>query len=123
MKYLLLLLPAFLFADFEDWSPQEQTMWYSYVALNVVDTFQTFDLIEKQKDPFYKSHIEGNPLLGERPSKEEVVLLKLGINYLAYKVLDNYPDTRTATLGAMNGIYIATVSGNYEAGFRMNFKF
>ena len=120
--YFLLFLPSLAFAHFADWDKQQQRLWYSYVALNVIDTFQTFDLIEQQKDPLYLGR-ETNPLLGNRPSKESLIILKLGINYMAYRVLDNHPKARTMTLGIMNGIYLKTVAGNHEAGFRVTFKF
>ena len=125
MKYIictLLALPTLVFAAFEDWDKTEQRLWKSYVALNVVDTFQTFNLIDKQKDPSYNIAIESNPILGNYPTKEAVVVLKLGINYMAFKVLDDNPRIRTAALSIMNGIYIKTVQNNHELGLRISFR-
>tara|TARA_Y100001973_G_C5193564_1_gene332619 strand:+ start:94 stop:474 length:381 start_codon:yes stop_codon:yes gene_type:complete len=118
---LLLVFSFSIYSDFEDWESEDKLLWKSYITLNVIDTFQTFNLIDNQKDPNYKN-IEANPILGDRPSKAELVILKLGINYMAYKVLDNNPTFRTATLGIMNGIYIKTIQNNHEIGLRINFK-
>ena len=118
----LLLLPSLVQAHVKDWDETDQLLWKSYVALNVIDTFQTFDLIDKQKDPNYKN-IEANPLLGSHPSKGELVVLKLVLNTMAYKVIHENPKYRTVTLSIMNGIYIRTVQNNHEVGLRVNFRF
>ena len=119
---LLLLLPLYTYSHFNDWDETDQLLWKSYVALNVIDTIQTFDLIDKQKDPNY-TNIEANPILGSRPSKGELIVLKLVVNSLAYKVIHENPKYRTVTLSIMNGIYIRTVQNNHEVGLRVNFNF
>ena len=118
---LLLVYSLSIYSEFEDWESKDKLLWKSYVSLNVIDTFQTFNLIDKQRDPNYRG-IETNWILGNRPSKSEVILLKLGINYLTYKVLDINPTYRTEMLGIMNGIYIKTVYDNHEIGLRLSFK-
>jgi len=109
--------------DFKDWEQQDKRLWKSYVALNVVDTIQTFDLIEKQKDPHWNGLNETNPILGSHPKKGELVILKLVINGIAFKLLDNNPEARTITLAIMNGMYIRTVQNNHEVGLRLSYKF
>ena len=52
----------------------------------------------------------------------QVVLLKLGVNYIAYRILDINPEHRTLMLGIMNGIYIKTVYDNQEIGLNLSFK-
>ena len=112
--------------DFKDWEQQDKRLWKSYITLNVIDTFQTFDLINKQKDRTYQYRHdlkETNPILGSHPKKGELVILKLVTNTLAYKVLDNNPEARTITLALMNGIYIKTVANNHEVGLRLTYQF
>mgnify|MGYP001220445512 CR=1 FL=1 len=118
----LLLLSNSVHAHYKDWDETDQLLWKSYVALNVIDTFQTFDLIDKQKDPNYRG-TETNAILGSRPSKEQLIVLKIVVNSLAYKLIHDYPQHRTLTLGIMNGIYIRTVQNNHEVGLRVNFRF
>ena len=118
----LLLLPSLVHAHYKDWDETDQLLWKSYVALNVIDTFQTFDLIDKQKDPNYRG-TETNAILGSRPSKEQLIVLKIVVNSLAYKLIHDYPEQRRLTLGIMNGIYIRTVQNNHEVGLRVQFRF
>ena len=126
LTFLILLLSNEGMALWEDWEQKDKTLWKSYVALNVVDTLQTFDLINKQNDQTYehRGHLrETNPLLGSNPRKGEVVILKLVSNAIAYKILDNNPQARTVTLSIMNGIYIKTVTNNHEIGLRLTYQF
>ena len=118
---ILLLLPIYAHSGFKDWEPKDKLLWKSYVSLNVIDTFQTFNLIDNQRHPKY-TNIEANPLLGNRPTKADLVLLKLGVNYIAYRILDINPEHRTLMLGIMNGIYIKTVYDNQEIGLNLSFK-
>ena len=113
-------------AEYKDWDENDQRLWKSYISLNVIDTLQTFDLINKQNDPTYEHRgnlRETNPLLGSEPRKGEVVILKLVSNAIAYKILDNNPEARTITLAIMNGIYIKTVANNQEVGLRLTYQF
>ena len=124
MKYIiytLLVIPTLLHAHLKDWDKRDQLLWKSYVALNVLDTYQTFDLIDKQKDPNYNLK-EANPILGSNPRKGELVVLKIVISSLAYKFIHENPRHRTMTLGIMNGIYLRTVQNNHEIGLRIDFK-
>ena len=118
---ILLLLPIYAHCGFKDWESKDKLLWKSYVSLNVIDTFQTFNLIDNQRHPKY-TNIEANPLLGNRPTKTDLVLLKLGVNYIAYRILDINPEHRTLMLGIMNGIYIKTVYDNQEIGLNLSFK-
>ena len=122
---LLLLIPLSIQADLKDWERKDKILWYSYLTLNVIDTGQTFDLIDKQRDIGYihrKNLIETNPILGRNPGKKELLILKALTTTVAYYILDKNPKHRTLTLGIMNGIYINTVHGNHEIGLRVNIK-
>ena len=108
---ILLLLPLVAHSGFETWEQKDKNLWYTYMALNVIDTAQTFDLIET------------NPILGRNPSKKDLIILKTVMTGLAYHILDKNPNERTLTLGIMNGIYLNTVYNNYEIGLKFNFHF
>lgn len=126
LTFLILLLSNESIALWEDWEQKDKTLWKSYVALNVIDTVQTFDLINKQNDPTYehRGHLkETNPILGSEPRKGEVVILKLVTNAVVYNVLDNNPEIRTLALSIMNGIYVKTVASNHEIGLRLTYQF
>lgn len=123
---LLLFASTPLFGAYEDWDTLDKNLWKSYLALNVIDTGQTFDLIKKQRqvDCFTMCNlIETNPLLGKNPSRKEFLALKVATVGLSYYLLDKYPDQRTLVLGIMNGIYIDTVLNNHEIGLRVKFSF
>ena len=123
---LLLLFSTPLFGAYEDWDTLDKNLWKSYLALNVIDTGQTFDLIKKQRqvDCFSMCNlIETNPLLGKNPSRKEFLGLKVATIGISYYLLDKYPDQRTLVLGIMNGIYIDTVLNNHEIGLRAKFSF
>ena len=122
LLFMMLIIPTKSNAHMKDWDETDQLLWKSYVALNVIDTFQTFDLIDKQKDPNYRG-TETNAILGSRPSKEQLIVLKIVVNSLAYKLIHDYPEQRRLTLGIMNGIYIRTVQNNHEVGLRVQFRF
>ena len=123
---ILLLLPIYAHSGFETWEQKDKNLWYTYMALNVIDTAQTFDLIEKQRDPYYlhkNNLIETNPILGKNPGKKELLVLKTFTTIAAYYILDKNPKHRTLTLGIMNGLYVNTVYGNHEIGLRVNINF
>lgn len=131
---ILILMPYLAHAELEEWHPVNQKLFKSFVVLNVVDTFQTFDLIEKQKDPHFKALnlIETNPILGTHPSKGEVLLVKALFVGGAYYLLDkkysaplwnNSNKTKFAALAITNMIYIDIVSKNQSIGLKLHFTF
>lgn len=123
---LLLFASTPLFGAYEDWDTVDKNLWKSYLALNVIDTGQTFDLIKKQRqvDCYTMCNlIETNPLLGKNPSRKEFLALKVVTVGVSYYLLDINPDRRTLVLGIMNGIYIDTVLNNHEIGLRVKFSF
>ena len=119
---LLLFASTPLFGAYESWDTLDKNLWKSYLALNVIDTGQTFDLIKKQRqvDCYTMCNlIETNPLLGKNPSRKEFLALKVVTVGVSYYLLDINPDRRTLVLGIMNGIYIDTVLNNHEIGLRV----
>jgi len=94
-----------------DWSEKEQKLWKSYVALSVLDTYQTFSMIDCQKQP-YCPIVERNPILGERPTKGQLVTLKLFGNILIYNILDEQVNDREKALRWLNGVQGVVVMHN-----------
>lgn len=127
LTFLLILASSLTYAKdnprgYENWEFIDQRLWDSYIFLNTVDMLQTFDMIEKQKDPLYNT-IESNPLLGERPKKIEVVALKAAGTYLIYRILDRRRGNRTLSLAFINGVYVKTIAENNQAGLTVEFRF
>ena len=123
MKKLLLLIllcciPTVGSADFKDWTKPNQAMYKSMVTLQAMDMLQTFALIECQERNPYCPFIERNPIIGKYPKKGEAVLLKLGMNFMIYKMLDDRMDSRLRrkTLIALNAISLYPVIHNEQIG-------
>jgi hypothetical protein len=137
MKYLLtmllLMLPSLGQAALEDWHPTNQKLFKSYVVLNVVDVFQTFDMIDCQSNRGKQCpYLERNRIVGTHPNKTEIVLLKALTVGIAYYALDKDWDSsgwdnsnkpKFIALAVMNMIYIDTISHNHSIGLRVNFNF
>ena len=79
--------------------------------MSAIDTFQTFDLIECQSARTCNAR-ELNPIIGPKPSKGEVVALKLVGNAIIYKMLDNAPADREFALKLMNGLQAVVITNN-----------
>ena len=63
MRLILLLLLLFSFpayADFKDWTQQNQRLYMSAVTLHAMDAMQTFAMIECQKTNPHCPYIEKN---------------------------------------------------------------
>tara|TARA_B100001094_G_C18057355_1_gene733190 strand:+ start:532 stop:945 length:414 start_codon:yes stop_codon:yes gene_type:complete len=130
---ILILLPSLGYAEWKNWHPVNETLFKSFVLLNVVDTMQTFDLIDCQNKlgkecPFHESNL----LIGPRPSKEEVLIVKTLLVGGAYYLLNkSYPTPlwknsnkpKFVALVIMNMVYIDTVSKNKSIGLRLSYKF
>ena len=94
-----------------EWSEKERKLWHSYLALSTIDTLQTFQLVECQAARTCNAH-EQNPIIGPRPSKGDVVALKLVGNAIIYKMLDNMDSDREFALKLMNGMQGVVVINN-----------
>ncbi len=128
---LLLLLPTTAYAEFSDWNKRDQALFKTYIALNTIDTLQTWDMIDCQREIRRQDRCllrEKNVILGPTPNKTDVLVLKAVTTYGIYQILDRldtekYPNARPITLAFVNSLYINTVYGNYEAGLRFGFAF
>jgi hypothetical protein len=83
-----------------------------------MDLLQTFALIECQERNPYCPFTERNPLVGTHPNKSEVVLIKMGMNFLIYSMLDRQMDHRPrhGTLITLNAISIYPIILNEQVG-------
>ena len=115
---LLLLFSTPAYADFKDWTKQEQQLYKSVITLQAMDLMQAFVMIECQQTNPQCIYWERNPFISERPKKAEVVMFKLGVNFLVYNMLDKKMKTheRRGTLIALNAISLYPVIHNNHIG-------
>ena len=114
MKYLLLLLCSMsLQAEWKDWTEKEQDLFIDYIALNLIDIHITHRHIQD-----INTVVEVNPLLGNKPSLERLILHKAIITGASYIVLDKTPQRyREKDLKVMKGILMGVVLHNGYVGF------
>ena len=114
----LLSVNTVALADFESWPKQEQRLYESFVTFQAIDLMQAFAMIECQDLNPHCNYTERNPLIGKYPKKAEVVLFKLGMNFLIYNMLDGKmkKDKRRGTLIILNIVSIVPVISNEHVG-------
>ena len=97
-----------------DWDEQERKLYHSYIALSIIDTHQTFKMIQCQRRP-HCPIVEKNPLIGETPTKGKVMAVKLVGNALIYKLLDRDDVDRKKALRWLNGVqgFVVVHNGIY----------
>lgn len=120
----LLLFCNNALAEFKDWDKTDKLLFGSYVALNVVDVGQSFDIVHCQRINPNCNIIERNPFLGSHPSREKIVLYKaafMGVTYVGLK--NTNPKTRRTTLLIINAITLTGVVNNHNVGLRFNIRF
>ena len=111
-------------ADFKDWKKTDKILFGTYVGLNVVDVGQTFDLINCQQTNPNCRYVEKNPIIGQSPSKEKLILYKALTTGVVYYALEKTPSReRTATLLIINGIMLGTVLNNHNIGLSFTLRF
>ena len=101
-------------ADIKDWTEKERKLYHSYLTLSAIDTYQTFKMIDCQKQPSCP-FVEMNPIIGSHPSKERLLAVKFIGNAVIYKLLDNNANDREFALKLMNGLqgFVVTHNGIY----------
>ena len=73
-KLIFILLPLLalsLQAEWKDWTEKEQDLFTDYIALNLIDIHITNLHIQN-----FNTVIEVNPLIGDNPSLERLILHK-----------------------------------------------
>ena len=101
-------------AAIKEWTEKERKLYHSYLTLSAIDTYQTFKMIDCQKQPSCP-FVEMNPIIGSHPSKERLLAVKFIGNAVIYKLLDNNADDREFALKLMNGLqgFVVTHNGIY----------
>ena len=110
MKNILtILLLGFLTGcsgtGYNDWTEKEQTKYEYFLALQTLDTLQTYKGLKCTSDiPLNECLEEGNPVYGKNPSPQTLVGVKLLSNLLIYAVLrgDTGSMSRETALNIMN---------------------
>lgn len=98
-------------AAYSDWSEKEQKQYRLFVALQMIDTAQTLQMVNCQKYEYCNLY-EANPLLGPRPSAGKVIAFKVLGNVLLYKLLDKPRTNRSKALRWMNATSTIVVVSN-----------
>jgi len=100
-------------AAYKDWSDENKERYKTFLALQLIDTAETWTAINCQKHTACSIE-ELNPILGSHPSKSELIALKLVGNYALYKVLDKRldDDGRKRNLRILNGVFTVVVMNN-----------
>ena len=101
---LLVFLSGCAGTGYNDWTEQEQVRYKYFLALQTVDSLQTYNGLKCTSDkPLTECLEEVNPLYGKRPSLERIVGIKLLSNLLIYTALGGEPDSRReSTLNIIN---------------------
>ena len=115
-KLIFILLPLLalsLQAEWKDWTEKEQDLFTDYIALNLIDIHITNLHIQN-----FDTVVEVNPLIGNKPSLERLILHKAIITGASYIVLDKTPQRyREKDLKIMNGMLMVVVLHNGYVGF------
>jgi hypothetical protein len=111
---LLVFLSGCAGTGYNDWTEKEQAKYKYFLALQTVDTLQTYEGLKCTSDkPLTECLEEVNPLYGKSPSGEKIVGLKLLSNLLIYAALRAESDvlSRETTLNVMNmGIAVVIIN-------------
>ena len=118
--FLFFIAPSFSEAAYKDWSKKEQQLFKTQLTLQAIDTTLTWKMIECQKHTSCNL-IERNPLLGNHPSKGDLLAQKVIGNIVLYHVFDkSEPYKRERRLRATNTIFTIVIVNNgiyYEKRF------
>jgi hypothetical protein len=112
-------------AKLDDWNDTNEALFYTYTALNIIDVGQTFNLIDCQNHKRGCRYYETNSIVGKRPDKLSILLVKGASIYGTYYLLDNHATERGrfVALSIINMMYIKTVHDNHEIGLRFSISF
>lgn len=100
-----------------EWDTTDKVLFGSYVALQVIDTAQTYK-VHKHPDQWE----ETNPIYGKDPNMLLVVGLKsLVVGGTYWLVKDMSGPHRKLVLGAVNALQFSIVAGNYQVGLKFGF--
>ena len=124
-KLLILLLTTMLTAQNEKWSDESITLATTLTSLSVLDARQTFHMEEYRMyydrlEPITYAH-EVNPLMGESPTNDRVVVVKLLSGALTFYGLSKMKEVnRKKALTWLNVFYLIVVIHNNSLGLNIN---
>jgi pectin methylesterase-like acyl-CoA thioesterase len=121
---LLLLSGCASVAPNEKWSDESITLGTTLTSLSVIDARQTFHMEEYRMyydklEPITYAH-EANPLIGESPTQDRVVMVKVLSGALMYFGLNKMKEkNRKKALIGFNIFYFIIVLHNASLGLRI----
>ena len=127
-KYILLIAlctPLIGQQDINKWSDESVTMFTTWASLSLLDARQTFHMEEYRMyydklEPITYAH-EANPLIGESPTQDRVIMVKLLSGGLFYYFLNKMKEkNRKNALIGFNALYVIIVLHNASLGLRIN---
>jgi hypothetical protein len=124
-KLLILLLTTMLTAQNEKWSDESITLATTLTGLSMIDAKQTFMMDEYRSyfdeiEPISYAH-EVNPLIGESPTKDRIVAVKLVTGALTFYGLNKMKEVnRKKALMYLNVFYMLIVIHNNSLGLSIN---
>ena len=111
---LLVFLSGCAGTGYNDWTEKEQAKYKYFLALQTVDTLQTYEGLKCTSDkPLTECLEEANPVYGKSPLVEKIGGIKLLSNLLIYAALRVESDvlSRETTLNLMNiGITVVIIN-------------
>ena len=130
-KYILLLTLCIPLIGQQDikpdnkWSGESATLYTTLMGLSMIDAKQTFMMEEYRSyhdriEPITYAH-EVNPLMGESPTNDRVVVVKLVTGALTLYGLNKMKEkNRKKALMYLNVIYLIVVIHNNSLGLNIN---
>ena len=101
---LLVFLTGCAGTGYNDWTEQEQTKYKYFLALQAVDSAQTYNGLKCNSDKSSECIEELNPLYGKNPSPQTLIGGKILSNLLIYAALrgDTTLMSRETSLNLLN---------------------
>lgn len=127
MKTLLLTLTLLISSTLysTEWNDTDKTLYRSYLALQLVDTIQTKNMITCQRNYTCPELAEANPVLGPYPTTSQLLTTKFVSNMVVYTFLDRYSNDRTRRTALYSLILVSTVivvkNSNNGLSFKVEF--
>ena len=109
----------------EKWSDESITLAVTVTGLSMIDAKQTFMMDEYRSyfdaiEPITYAH-EGNPLMGESPTRDKVIVVKLMTGALTLYGLNKMKEeNRKKALMYLNVFYMLVVIHNNSLGLNIN---
>ena len=122
---LLLLSGCASVVPNEKWSDESITLATTLTGLSMIDAKQTFMMDEYRSyfdaiEPITYAH-EGNPLMGDSPTNDRVVVVKLVTGALTLYGLNKMKEeNRKKALTWLNVFYLIVVMHNNSLGLNIN---